>query len=77
MFHLTTYCRYSIKYKDAKIEVNQEKWYRDFADDNITIKYEIYTLSVNESKRTLVYDENNKLIGTKPLILKNGEIVDE
>jgi hypothetical protein len=31
----------------------------------------------NNLKRKLIYDENNKLIDTSPLILKNGRIYEE
>jgi hypothetical protein len=42
---------------------------------NIKIKEEIYTLMNNNLKRNLIYDKNNKLIDTSPLILNKGNIL--
>ena len=37
----------------------------------IQIKDEIYTLSLSESKRQLIYDGNNNFIDTKPIKINN------
>lgn len=42
----------------------------------ITIKDELYSLSVTDNKRKLVYDTNNRFSDTSPLKIKNGKIVD-
>jgi hypothetical protein len=50
-----------------------EKWYRNLKDGNITIKQEIYNLSINSTKRELIYDKNGLLINTQPLEIFEGE----
>jgi hypothetical protein len=47
------------------IEKSQTKWFRKFSEGKIDLLNELYTLKVNDNKRELVYDENNKLIATK------------
>ena len=63
--------------KDSQLEITQDKWHRDFSAGHITIKSEIYTLKVTDNKRSLIYDNNNKIINTIPLELKNGEIIED
>jgi hypothetical protein len=55
-------------FKNNKIMLNQEKWYRNFEKGEICIKDEIYTLSITENKRQLIY-KNNKFINTLPIKL--------
>jgi hypothetical protein len=57
--------------KDTFLEMRQEKWYKNMAKGNISIKEEIYTLSATENKREFVYDSNNKIVDTKPLIISD------
>lgn len=57
--------------KNKSVEIKQEKWYRNIPLGNINIKQEIYTLMVNNLKRKLIYDENNKFIDTTPIYLNN------
>jgi len=40
--------------KDTFKEMTQEKWHRNLAKGNISIKEEIYTLSATENKRELI-----------------------
>ena len=58
-------------YKDKFTKIPTEKWYRNIGEGNITIKNELYTLTINEGKRKLIYD-NNKLINTLPLQLNES-----
>ena len=53
-------------YKNSKLEVLQDKWYKDLTSGTITIKDQLYTLKVTGNKRELIYQEN-KLVGTKPV----------
>ena len=62
--------------KDKKLIIEQDKWYKDIARGNITIKNEIYTLMLTENKRKIIFDSNNKFIDTKPLILEKGSIIE-
>jgi len=52
--------------RDYKLTFNQKKWFRSLPGANINILDQIYTLQATISKRELVFNENNKLIGTKP-----------
>jgi hypothetical protein len=38
----------------------------------ITLLNQIYTIKTTENKRKLIYNTNNKLIGTKAYKLKDG-----
>lgn len=56
-------------YKNTNLEIAQDKWYRSIANGHITIREEVYTLMINNTKRTLMYDTTNKFYDTKPLCL--------
>lgn len=62
--------------KNSELSISNEKWYRNFAEGNITIKEELYTLMVTENKRIPIY-ENNTFVDTKPYTLRNGIIIDD
>jgi hypothetical protein len=66
---------YSLLIKNSKLKLIQEKWDRNFIIGRIKVKDEIYTLSITENKRKIIYNENNKFIDTSPIILNNGKIV--
>ena len=44
-----------------------EIWYKDISKGQIIVKDEIYTLSVTDNKRQLIYDGNNNFVDTKPI----------
>lgn len=48
--------------KSNKIEIPLEKGYRNLSEDTIFINKYIYTLSVNDNKRELIYKDNIFLI---------------
>lgn len=54
--------------KDYKLTFEQRKWFRHLDEANIEILNQIYTLKVTDSKRELIY-ENNQLVGTKPIVI--------
>jgi hypothetical protein len=63
-------------YKDTFIEKLQIKWRKSLSDGHIKVLDELYTIKFTENKRRLIYDNNNKLIGTKPFIINsNKEII--
>jgi len=62
-------------YKNKTLEVSQEKWIKYIGKGQINIKNEIYTLIVTVNKRQLIFDEKNKFIDTKPLIINNDRII--
>ena len=55
--------------KGSSLQSPNEIWYKDISAGNIKIKDEIYTLSVSDSKRQLIYDPNNNFVDTKPIHL--------
>lgn len=57
----------SLLIKNSKLELNHTKWFRNFNLGHITLKQILYTLILNENKRHLIYNENNKFIDTKPI----------
>jgi len=65
----------NLLYKNSSLEINHEKWYKSLEDSTITVKDQIYTLKVKDNKRKLIYDQNNKLINTKPYIIKNDKLI--
>jgi hypothetical protein len=65
----------SLLYKDNNLLLNQDKWYKNLKDATINIKNQVYTLKITSNKRQLIYDSNNKLIGTVPYIIDNSKII--
>lgn len=65
----------SLLYKNSKLELSHEKWYKSLEKSTINIIDQIYTLKVTGNKRKLIYDKNSKLINTKPFKINNNEIV--
>ena len=58
----------SLLNKSSTLDLNQNKWFKSIENGNITVKEQIYSLTLTENKRELIFD-NNKLIGTKPFKL--------
>ena len=57
----------SLLIKDTVLEKTQDKWFKSIENAEITVKSQLYSLKVTASKRELVYNENNKLVATKPI----------
>jgi len=55
--------------KDFKFEFNQSKWFRSVTKANIQILDQVYTLQTKNSKRDLIYNNLDKFINTKAIIL--------
>jgi hypothetical protein len=64
----------NLLFEDYLYEIKQTKWFRSLTYSNITIKDQVYSLKVTGNKRELIYDYNNKLVGTKPFILPINDI---
>jgi DNA polymerase type B, organellar and viral len=64
-------------YKDAFIEKTQTKWIRKLSEAHIELLEQVYTLEVTDNKRELIYDKNNKLIGTKPYKISESKDIRE
>jgi hypothetical protein len=56
--------------KDHKLGFNQNKWFKNINQANIQVLEQIYTLQATNSKRELVYDKEDRLIQTKPILIK-------
>ena len=63
--------------KDSSKKVYQPKWYRFFDQGYISIKEEVYTLTITTNKRELIYDSNGKFVSTKPFVLNNGRLIEK
>lgn len=59
--------------KDSSIKIDQEKWFKNIKSGNISIKDQIYTLSITENKRQPIYDKEGVFVATKPFILNENE----
>ena len=55
--------------------LKHEKWIKDFAEGNISIKEQSYALSVTDNKRQLVYDDSDKLIATEPYKIDSSKSI--
>ena len=62
----------SLLYKNEKLEIKQDKWYRYLNEGYINIINEIYSLSITENKREIIYDSTDRFVNTMPLMLQNG-----
>ena len=45
------------------------------SEGNIAIQEQLYILQVTENKRALIYNSDNKLIGTTPYIIENDRVI--
>lgn len=61
--------------KQSILEKFQDKWIRNISDGNIQVRNDLYTLQVTNNKRELIFNENNKLISTKPYKIADKDIV--
>lgn len=66
---------YPVLYKNTTLSKSQSKWYRLWNEGTISIKDELYSLNLTYHKRQLVFDSSNKLVGTRPYIINQGEII--
>lgn len=61
--------------KNSYLEKSQIKWRKNLQEASISVINQLYTLKVTDNKRNLIYNENNKLIGTIPYTInENKEI---
>lgn len=59
----------NLLHKENKLQLYQEKWYKDLSNSNINIKEELYSLMVTGNKRRLIYNKDNYLVDTKPFLI--------
>jgi hypothetical protein len=66
----------SLLFKDSSIIKNQEKWFKNMYEGTIKIENLPYDIRYTENKRHLIFNDEDKLIATKPFTInKNKEIV--
>lgn len=66
----------SLLNKNSILEKNHEKWFKQMSSGTITIKDQLYSLKVTSNKRELIYNNENRLIKTKPYIInENKQII--
>src|SRR5258706_3158850 len=53
--------------KENKLQIPNEKWYRNISEGNIQVKQEIYNLAIHSTKRNLIYDSNGFLTDSQPI----------
>jgi hypothetical protein len=59
----------SLLYRNTSLEITNNKMYRSYSSELISIKNDLYTLSVTDNKRKLIYDVNNKFSNTESYVL--------
>lgn len=68
----------NLLFKQSFLEKFQSKWRKFLNKGYIEILEQIYTLKITENKRKLIYNENGKLISTKPYIInEDKEIINK
>jgi hypothetical protein len=60
--------------KNSNIRISQNKWFRHLDQGSMEILYPKYTLKATGNKRDLVYNEDNRLVGSTPFHVSNGEL---
>jgi hypothetical protein len=66
---------YQLLFKNNKIQLEQEKWFRNISEANIKVnKNTKHTLKLSSLKRSIIF-KNNKFVDTKPLILKDSNLI--
>lgn len=59
----------SLLFKNNEIIKNHKKWFRSLELGKITIKDQLYSIKSTDNKRHFIYNKDNKIIATKPIIL--------
>jgi hypothetical protein len=62
-------------FKNSNIQITQNKWRKHLDKGNISIFLQIYTLKTTGNKRELIYNEDDKLVGSTSLYLLDGELI--
>lgn len=62
--------------KDTTLNLQHNKWFKNFEKGHLEIKEQLYSLQTNDNKRQLVYNKYNKLVKTIPFKIFNGKIIE-
>ena len=55
--------------KDNIISLKQNKWFRDYVDSSVIIRETSYDSKATDNKRRIIFDSNNIMVNTKPIVL--------
>jgi DNA polymerase family B len=61
--------------KNSFIGKLQSKWFRNLTESKINILDQLYTIKHTNNKRKLIYNKNNKLIGTESYIINKDKTI--
>jgi len=61
----------SLLFKETFLKKIQSKWRKNLSKGTISVLDQIYTLKITDNKRKLIYNNNNKLIGTTPYVIND------
>jgi hypothetical protein len=63
----------NLLFKESFLQKLHTKFVRNLDKGHIQLLEQLYTIQVTENKRKLIYDVNNKLIGTTPYIINSNK----
>jgi len=63
----------NLLFKNTFLKKVQTKWFKNLSEGHIKVLDQLYTIKVTENKRKLIFNNNNKLIGTKPFKIDNDK----
>ena len=61
--------------KDSNHPIQQFKWFKHLFQANMSIKEQLYTLSVTSSNRKILYDQSGVFIESIPYNLSKGKLL--
>jgi DNA polymerase elongation subunit (family B) len=56
--------------KDSDLKLTQDKWFKSLAEGSIQILEQTYSLKVTANKRKLIYNSEQILVNTSPILIK-------
>jgi len=59
--------------KDSSLSIEQNKWYKNIIEGTIETNDQLYTLTITDKKRQVVYDENDIFIETLPYYINQTD----
>jgi hypothetical protein len=61
-------------YFPVVLQLEQTKSYKSLIDANISVKNQLYSLQITDSKREIIF-ENQKFAYTKPYVIDNSKTI--
>ena len=56
--------------KDSDLNLTQDKWFKSLSEGSIQILEQTYSLKVTANKRKLIYNSEQILVNTSPILIK-------